>query len=43
MAPVVGGGETEREPEPYCMDEAGNRVVEPTPTRPRPQYVHDDS
>jgi hypothetical protein len=27
MAPVVGGGETEREPEPYCMDEAGNRVV----------------
>ena len=27
MAPVVGGGETEQMTEPYCVDEAGNRVV----------------
>jgi hypothetical protein len=27
MAPVVGGGETEQMPRPYCVDEAGNRVV----------------
>ena len=27
MAPVVGGGETEQMPEPYPVDDAGNRVA----------------